>query len=127
MPLDPDDTRPESVQIADAIRGQISAGELASGDRVPSVRSLAAEYGVAEMTAQKAKQAVEAEGLIITRPGKGSFVVGTPSRPKAGRSSVAHRPANGHAGTEELESKLAALAKQVGELAARVSAIEQRD
>lgn len=126
MALDPDDRRPESVQIADAIRAQISTGELKAGERVPSVRTLAAEFGVAEMTAQKAKQAVEAEGLIITRPGKGSFVVESVGRPKDARSAVTQSPASGHADTDELGGKLAALAEQVSELAARVSALEHR-
>jgi DNA-binding GntR family transcriptional regulator len=70
-----DDTRPRWEQIAERIRGQIEAGTLPSGARVPSVVSLVQEYGVAQATAYKALVALREQGLIKTTSGMGSFVI----------------------------------------------------
>ena len=115
MTLSPDDTRPESVRVADAIRAQITSGELRAGDRVPSVRSLAEQFGVAEMTAQKAIEIIRAEDLIITRPGKGSFVRD---------SAEAPTPAGPSAQFAALSSHIDAIDSTVKELAERLQALE---
>ncbi|MEF9983273.1 MAG: GntR family transcriptional regulator [Oscillospiraceae bacterium] len=52
----------------------IMAGILASGDKMPSVRSLAGDLGVNPNTIQKAYQDMEKEGIIYTVAGRGSFV-----------------------------------------------------
>jgi DNA-binding GntR family transcriptional regulator len=69
-----DDTRPASLQVADALRGQIASGTLAPGDKLPSIRSLAERFGMAPMTAQSAIDMLRSEGLIYTSPGRGTFV-----------------------------------------------------
>lgn len=70
-----DETRPRWEQVAEVIRGQIEAGELPSGARVPSVLALTQQYGIAQATAQKVLVNLRFEGLIKTTPGMGSFVV----------------------------------------------------
>ncbi len=60
-------------QIAQIYRDKIESGELQAGDRVPSIRTLAQEYGVATTTAQKVIEALRDEGLIVTSP-MGAFV-----------------------------------------------------
>ena len=47
-----DDPRAPSVQIADDLRSRIEGGEFAPGAKLPSIRELASQYGVAPMTAQ---------------------------------------------------------------------------
>ena len=44
------------------------------GEQLPSVRSLAQELGVNPNTVQKAYQLLERDGLIVSAPGKGSFL-----------------------------------------------------
>ncbi|GAA4167663.1 aminotransferase class I/II-fold pyridoxal phosphate-dependent enzyme [Gryllotalpicola koreensis] len=68
----PDDTSPRG--IAASIARQITSGELAPGDRLPTVRELAAELGVSPATVSHAWQTLLAAGLIVARGRSGSFV-----------------------------------------------------
>ena len=74
--LDYRDARPIYTQIADNFRKQIAAGILQAGDRLPSVRELAAELAIHPNTIQRAYRELEAQGYIATVPGKGCFVCG---------------------------------------------------
>ncbi|WP_127474309.1 GntR family transcriptional regulator [Microbacterium sulfonylureivorans] len=65
---------PPTEQIRDQIRGLIASGHLASPDRLPSVRQLASDLGVAPGTVAKAYRALEADGLLVTRTGAGTRV-----------------------------------------------------
>jgi DNA-binding transcriptional MocR family regulator len=60
--------------IAAAIARLINSGDLAPGDRLPTVRELAAELGVSPATVSHAWQALASVGLIISRGRSGSFV-----------------------------------------------------
>lgn len=66
--------KPIYEQISSQLRGQIMAGSLAAGERLPSIRSLANDLGVSVITTKRAYSDLEAEGLIETVPGKGCFV-----------------------------------------------------
>ena len=77
--LDYRDARPIYVQIIDRFRDQISAGVLASGDKLPSVRELAVQLSINPNTIQRSYRQLEAEGWIATVPGKGCFVCGLPA------------------------------------------------
>lgn len=61
-------------QVADALAQAISDGRLAPGDPVPSSRDLAAQFGVARNTVLSALAFLSDNGLIVTRPGIGSFI-----------------------------------------------------
>lgn len=67
---------PPYRQIAGEIRDQIRSGRLKPGDRVPSVRAILREYGVAMATAQRALSALRAEGYIRPERGIGNVVTG---------------------------------------------------
>jgi len=67
-------------QIAAALRQRIRAGEWAPGERIPSIPALAEAYGVAKQTAQRTIDQLRVEGLLITRPGSGTYVRGTRRR-----------------------------------------------
>ena len=60
-------------QIAEIYRRRIESGELAPGDRLPSIRSISQEFEVATTTAQKVIEALRDEGLAETSP-MGTFV-----------------------------------------------------
>ena len=79
MSINPADPRPPYQQVADQIRTAIVAGELEPGGEMPSVRGVAAQYGVSNATASRALDLLKAEGLVDTRPGRGNVV--RPSRP----------------------------------------------
>jgi AcrR family transcriptional regulator len=85
-----------SSEIAAEIRREIQSGELAAGDRVPSTREITRRWGVAMATASKVLAALRDEGLVRTRPGKGTVVAATgQSRPRAStRARVAETALN---------------------------------
>ena len=72
--LDYRDVRPIYAQIISNIKEQITVGILHTGDRLPSVRELASQLTINPNTIQRAYRALEAEGWIVTVPGKGCFV-----------------------------------------------------
>jgi len=65
---------PPWQQLADLLRARITSGELAVGDRIPSVLSLAQEHELAAGTVRKALAQLQREGLIESRVGWGTFV-----------------------------------------------------
>jgi GntR family transcriptional regulator len=66
-------------QVSDQIRGLVTTGQLASGERLPSVRQLASDLGLAPGTVAKAYKGLEAEGVLETRTGSGTRVARTAS------------------------------------------------
>ena len=68
------DPRPIVRQIVDAIRRQISTGELSVGDKLPSVRGLAQQLGINPNTVSKSYAQLAAEGWLESRSGLGLFV-----------------------------------------------------
>ena len=76
--LDYRDARPIYSQIVDGFREQIIAGILPGGEKLPSVRELAASLTINPNTIQRAYRELEAGGWIATVPGKGCFVCGVP-------------------------------------------------
>ncbi|WP_368499220.1 aminotransferase class I/II-fold pyridoxal phosphate-dependent enzyme [Herbiconiux sp. A18JL235] len=61
--------------IAAAISRLIRSGELAAGERLPTVRVVASELGVSPATVSNAWQALAGVGLITSRGRAGSFVL----------------------------------------------------
>lgn len=60
--------------IAGAISRLVSSGELAVGDRLPTVRDVAAQLGVSPATVSAAWQALRRAGLVVARGRAGTFV-----------------------------------------------------
>ncbi|WGD56879.1 PLP-dependent aminotransferase family protein [Bradyrhizobium sp. CB1650] len=67
----------------DAIRAKIAGRALAAGDRLPSIRSLAASMGVSPSTVVEAYERLAAEGQILARRGSGFYVSPTVMPPLA--------------------------------------------
>ena len=72
--IDPRSKAPIYEQLREQLRWQITMGYLAPDEPLPSVRSLGTELGINPNTIQKAYREMEQEGLIYSRPGRGSFV-----------------------------------------------------
>jgi len=64
-------------QIAAKLRLRIRRGEWAPGERLPSIPAIAESYGVAKQTVQRTIDQLRVEGLLITKPGSGTYVRGT--------------------------------------------------
>ncbi|WP_406204183.1 TetR/AcrR family transcriptional regulator C-terminal domain-containing protein [Kitasatospora sp. NBC_01560] len=69
-------TDPPFQRIAADLRRRITSGELAPGDRVPSTRRLAQDWGVALATATKALTVLRLEGTVEARARIGTVVAG---------------------------------------------------
>ena len=72
------DPRPIYEQIMDNLRRLIISGGVAPGDRLPSVREMAAQLAINPNTIQRAYRELENEGYLVTLPGKGAFVAENP-------------------------------------------------
>ena len=72
--LSTDNPDPMYRQVTDQIRDAIAAGDLQPAEMLPSIRELALALEVSVITIKRAYQDLEAEGLIRTRRGMGSFV-----------------------------------------------------
>lgn len=67
---------PVYLQIMHQMRESLLRGELAEGELLPSVRMLSGDLGVSVITIKKAYDLLEEQGLVVTHPGKGSYVRG---------------------------------------------------
>jgi DNA-binding transcriptional regulator YhcF (GntR family) len=72
--LDPSSPQPLSEQLSGAIADRIRRGSLAPGARLPTVRALAEDLGLAANTVAKAYRALEEAGLVQTRGRRGTSV-----------------------------------------------------
>jgi GntR family transcriptional regulator len=65
---------PPYLQVAGFLREEIRSGQLKTGDRVPSLRTLARTYQITVTTAAKAIAVLADENLVTQRQGWGTFV-----------------------------------------------------
>ena len=72
--VNPKSKQPIYEQLVEQLRRQLFLGVVQAGQALPSVRQLATELGINPNTIQKAYRRMEAEGMIISVPGKGSFI-----------------------------------------------------
>ncbi len=66
--------QPIYEQIASQIKGMIMNGKLKEGDALPSMRTLAQDLRISVITTKRAYEILEAEGMIQSFTGRGSFV-----------------------------------------------------
>jgi DNA-binding GntR family transcriptional regulator len=74
---------PPYLQVVKALKARIVSGELRDGEKIPSVRRIAEDWGISQATAMKALAALRADGLVESVTGVGTMV----------RTSTLHRSA----------------------------------
>jgi GntR family transcriptional regulator len=89
--IDPRSHVPIYLQIADGVRRGVAAGVYRPGETLPSLRALALEIQVNPNTVQRAYDALEREGLIYSRRGRGLFVTADGASSAQRRSEEAVR------------------------------------
>ncbi|WP_054940396.1 GntR family transcriptional regulator [Paenibacillus ihuae] len=76
MTIEFDNNQPIYLQIMNYLKGEIITGKLKPGDKIPSVRELAAELQINPNTVQRTFQELEREEIVETRRGMGRYVTG---------------------------------------------------
>lgn len=72
--LDTESPEPLYLQLADVLAQKISSGELASGDKLLSIRQLTEIYSVSNITVRKALELIRQRDLVFSVSAKGYFV-----------------------------------------------------
>lgn len=89
-----DDGPPPFEQVRDRLRERIARGSLLPGDRIPTVRGLADQLGLAPNTVARAYRDLEREGWLEGRGRAGTFVAARlpdlPGEAEAALADAAH-------------------------------------
>ncbi|WP_413375806.1 GntR family transcriptional regulator [Paenibacillus taichungensis] len=80
MSIEFDNNLPIYLQIMQYIKRQIVIGTLKAGDKIPSVRELAAELQINPNTVQRTFQELEREEVVETKRGLGRYVTSEESK-----------------------------------------------
>ncbi|MBA9084386.1 DNA-binding transcriptional regulator YhcF (GntR family) [Fontibacillus solani] len=80
MTIEFDNNLPIYLQIMNYIKREIVTGKLKAGDKIPSVRELAAELQINPNTIQRTFQELEREAVVETRRGLGRYVTSEESK-----------------------------------------------
>jgi DNA-binding transcriptional regulator YhcF (GntR family) len=121
--IDDNDTRAAFRQAADDLRKRITAGEFRPGEKLPSIRELAEEYGVAPQTMQNALRELRNAKVVASQQGRGLFVR-DPDSQAAGPEP--ERLAAVEAGLRELQDRMAAVEQDNAGLRALIKDLRGR-
>lgn len=75
--VDTSSAEPPYEQVRRQVAAHVASGELAAGQKLPTVRQLAADLGLSNNTVARAYRELEAGGVIATHGRKGTFVSST--------------------------------------------------
>ena len=78
MTIDHDGIEPLYLQLAALLRAQIRSGELQPGRAIPTEKVLQDQHDLGRDTVRAAVALLKEEGLLVTRQGRGTFVVPEP-------------------------------------------------
>jgi DNA-binding transcriptional regulator YhcF (GntR family) len=82
-PLDPESGTAPYEQVRVQLAARIRDGRLPAGSRLPTVRALAGDLGLAVNTVARVYKELEADGLVATEGRRGTRVTGTVATPTA--------------------------------------------
>ncbi|MGN6780132.1 MAG: GntR family transcriptional regulator [Marmoricola sp.] len=88
LALDPEDPTPPYEQLRRQLADLITAGQLSPGDRLPPLRQLAGDLGVAVGTVARTYRELEQEGLLTSRRGGGTRVAAVGRAPRRDRREL---------------------------------------
>lgn len=114
LDVDPRSGVPIYVQLIEGVRRALEVGTLGPGERLPTVRALAGELTVAPNTVVKAYSELQREGLIESRAGVGTVVVGEAGEVVRGRK------------VEELYGRVGALVRDAAGLGVAEEEVRER-
>jgi len=86
--IDADAALPVYEQIRQQVTRMAMAGTLPVGARLPTIRQLASDLGIAKGTVAKAYEILESSAVVESRGSRGTFVLAPPDKPVADASSL---------------------------------------
>lgn len=89
LTIDPESATAPFEQVRTQLAAAIAAGQLAAGTKLPTVRQLAADLGLAVNTVARAYRELEADAVIATHGRRGTFVRSDVVDEPSAHSSVA--------------------------------------
>ena len=93
MPWELNEDRPIYAQLIEQIQRQIISGAYQPGERLPSVRDLAAQAGVNPNTMQRALSELERSGLVFTQRTSGRYITQDQALIQAAKQALAQQEA----------------------------------
>jgi GntR family transcriptional regulator len=75
--LDPSSGVPTYLQLVHQVEHALRLGYLVPGDQLPKVRDVVTSLAINPNTVSKAYRELETKGLIVGRPGQGTFILAT--------------------------------------------------
>jgi GntR family transcriptional regulator len=75
--LDPNSGVSYYVQLIQQVRQALMVGILKSGDQLPTVKEVVAHVALNPNTVLRAYRELEHDGLVVSRPGVGTFIAAT--------------------------------------------------
>ncbi len=94
-PTDPSLAEPPFEQLRSQVARRAASGDLPAGTKLPTVRALAAELGLAANTVARAYRELESDGVVVTEGRRGTFVASG----SAAASAEAERAATAYVAT----------------------------
>ena len=91
-------------QVRRQVTDLVASGELPAGERLPTVRSLAADLGVAANTVARAYKELESTGVVRTAGRRGTFVQGAGSERAAREAARAYADTARDLGLDDAEA-----------------------
>ena len=81
LEIDADSPVPPYEQLRQQVTTLVLGGRLERGDRLPSIRQLANDLGIAGGTVARAYRELESDGVVTTHGRHGTVIEGPPRRP----------------------------------------------
>lgn len=89
--VDPTSPTPPFEQLRLQIAARASSGDLPAGTRLPTVRALAAQVGLAVNTVARVYRELEADGVVVTEGRRGTFVAASTAGSSTSAAEAAER------------------------------------
>jgi GntR family transcriptional regulator len=124
--VDPADPTPIYAQLDRGIRAAIAAGRLTAGDKLPTVRQLAADLRINANTVARVYAVLERGGVLAARRGVGTFVRDTPVAPAIAGAGKRDREREMRPLVDRLLADASALGISFGEIMHYLKHLESR-
>ena len=91
LEIDPRSAMPPYEQLRQQVTALVLGGALATGDRLPAIRQLANDLGLAGGTVARAYRELESDGVVSTHGRHGTVIAGPPREPPPPRRPARRR------------------------------------